>query len=112
MFYRFNHGLQWRNALYTPLAVMSCAMSLSGLIGCAASPTALDQNFGQSSRQAIVLQTLDTQAYARAKLAPGTDGHTASLVVERYYKSVELPPQPIRIMNSGVGVVPTTSVSR
>jgi hypothetical protein len=68
MFYRFNHGLQWRNALHTPLAVLSCAMSLSGLIGCAASPTALDQHFGQSSRQAIVLQTLDTQAYARANL--------------------------------------------
>jgi hypothetical protein len=72
----------------------------------------LDEDFGQSSRQTITLQTLDTQAYARAKPAPGTDGHTASLVVERYYKSVELPPQPIRIMNSGVGVVPTTSVSR
>lgn len=112
MFYLFNHALKKRYAVRLPLAALGCAVSLSGLTGCASSPTALDQNFGQSSRQAITLQTLDTQAYARAKPAPGTDGQTASLVVERYYKSVELPPQPIRIMNSGVGVVPTTSVSR
>jgi len=46
MLYLFNHGLKRRNAMRIPLAVMSFAVSLSGLTGCASSPTALDQILG------------------------------------------------------------------
>ena len=83
---------------------MAITASFTGTMsGCAEQPTAVDRNFGQSTRRIQVEQSVhphDTPPAYPPLMADAVSGKAA---IERYYKSYETPPPPGNIFNIGVG---------
>jgi len=85
---------------------------LSSLAACSTSPTALEQAFGQATREARWLQTADPTAPEPAWHDPRTDGESARRVVQRYYRSLDTPAAPPGVLGSVAGQNPARTGGR
>jgi len=84
--------------------VLACAL-IPLLSACASTTSRMDLRFGQSMSILQAQQTADPAAPLRNsdRLVAGFEARTASVVVDRYYKSFEKPPRPVNIFNIGLG---------
>jgi starvation-inducible outer membrane lipoprotein len=82
------------------LLTASAAMTLSA---CSHYPSAVDNNFGVSTRQTIDLQSANPDAPLRSHTPMTSDGQSAKAAVDRYQKSFEVLPLPTNVFNIGVG---------
>ncbi|MCB1907099.1 MAG: hypothetical protein KDH15_07000 [Rhodocyclaceae bacterium] len=88
----------------TTTCLLACA--LVPLLGaCASTTSRLDSRFGESTAILQAQQTADPGAPLRNRdrMVTGFEARTASLAVDRYYRSFEKPPRPVNIFNIGVG---------
>jgi len=73
------------------------------LNGCANYPSALDDNFGAAVRQAISDQTVNPDASLKVRPPAQTEAQSVKSSIDRYQKSIEVPPLPTNVFNIGVG---------
>jgi len=70
---------------------------------CSHYPSTIDEQFGQSQRKTVDLQTVNPDApLATSTLAP-SDGQSTKAAVDRYQKSFEVLPPTSNVFNIGVG---------
>lgn len=87
--------------------VAVCATGL--VLGCAQPPTAVDRDFGQSTRRIQLEQSVHPHDAPPAYPPLVSDAVSGKAAIERYYKSYEAPPPSGNILNIGVGTPPMAS---
>lgn len=74
--------------------LMACAVML--LSACSNYPSTVDENFGASLRQTVIVQTANPDAPLHTDTLAPSDGQSAKSAVDRYQKSFDvLPPPPM-----------------
>jgi type IV pilus biogenesis protein CpaD/CtpE len=73
------------------------------LSACSNYPSTIDDNFGASLRQTVIVQTANPDAPLRTDTFAPSDGQSAKSAVDRYQKSFDVLPLPTNVFNIGVG---------
>lgn len=82
------------------------------LLGCADQPTAVDRDFGRSTRLFQSEQSVHPHDIPPAYPPLVSEAVSGKAAIERYYKSFEAPPPPGNIFNIGVGTPMTAPAAR
>jgi hypothetical protein len=77
------------------------------LAGCSSYPSRIDQQFGNTMRSLVRLQTVNPNAPVAASTLTLSDAQAAHAAVNRYQRSFEVPPAAANVFNIGVGSTPT-----
>jgi type IV pilus biogenesis protein CpaD/CtpE len=73
------------------------------LNACSNYPSAIDESFGASFRQTVIIQTANPDAPLHTDTLAPSDGQSAKSAVDRYQKSFDVLPLPTNVFNIGVG---------
>jgi len=73
------------------------------LNACSNYPSMIDENFGASLRQTVIVQTANPDAPLSTNTVAPSDGQSAKSAVDRYQKSFDVLPLPTNVFNIGVG---------
>jgi len=79
----------------------TCAVM--ALSACSHYPSSIDEQFGQSQRKTLVLQTANPDAPLSINTLAPSDGQSTKAAVDRYQKSFEVLPPTSNVFNIGVG---------
>jgi hypothetical protein len=85
---------------------------LCALAGCADRPTAVDQAFGESTRQIRLQQSIHPHDTPTAYPPIVSDGTSGKAGIERFYKSYEAPTPAGNTFNIGVGTPMAGQIAR
>ena len=96
---RFRSGLCWIAALW----------ALQSLTGCADQPTLIDRQFGTSTHEIKVQQSVHPYGRDTAYPPMASEGVIGKSAIDRYHRSYELPPPPTNVYNIGVGTPMTAA---
>ncbi len=80
-----------------------CFCACLALSACSHDPSAIDQHFGSSVRDAVQRQTANPRPPPPPQFTFTSDGQSAKSAIDRYQKSFDVIPPPANVFNIGVG---------